>query len=75
MDRITFEHDRVVARPRDGERGRESRDTASGDDELHIRKLQDLHRCSPRNQEPGLRRKSDEIQAVRSFTTSASSLR
>ena len=39
MDEITLEHDRVVARPRDGERGRESRDAASGDDEPHMSKL------------------------------------
>jgi hypothetical protein len=39
IDKITFEHDRVVARPRDGERSRESRYAASGDDELHTRKL------------------------------------
>jgi hypothetical protein len=35
---ITFEHDRVVARPREGERGCESRYAAPGDDELHTRK-------------------------------------
>ncbi len=34
-DEITFEDDRVVARPGDGERSRESRNPASGDDEPH----------------------------------------
>jgi hypothetical protein len=36
MDRITFEHDGVVSRPRESERGRESRDATPGDDELHV---------------------------------------
>ncbi len=35
IDEIAFEHDRVVARPREGQRGRESCDTTPGDDELH----------------------------------------
>ena len=39
IDKIAFEHDRVVARTREGERGRKSRDTTPGDDELHNGKL------------------------------------
>ncbi|MEA2479483.1 MAG: hypothetical protein QOJ07_1405, partial [Thermoleophilaceae bacterium] len=35
MDGITFEDDRVVARPGSGERGRQPGDAACGDDELH----------------------------------------
>jgi hypothetical protein len=39
MDKVTFEDDRLVAGPRDGERSCESRDAAPGDDELHRCKL------------------------------------
>ena len=39
MDGITLEHDRVVARPCEGERCREPRDATSGYDELHMLKV------------------------------------
>jgi hypothetical protein len=39
VDKVTLEHDRVVARPRHGKRSREPRNPAPGDDELHLRKL------------------------------------
>ena len=39
MDKIPLEDDRLVARPDNGERSRESRDAASCDDELHTSKL------------------------------------
>jgi hypothetical protein len=39
IDGIPLEHDRVMTRSRDGQRGREPRDAASGDDELHVRKV------------------------------------
>lgn len=39
VEGIPLEDDRVVARPRHGERSREPRDAASSDNELHLRKL------------------------------------
>jgi hypothetical protein len=39
LDSIPFEDNRLVARPRHGERSREPRDPASGDDELYLRNL------------------------------------
>jgi MOSC domain-containing protein YiiM len=41
IDKVTLEDDRMVSRPRDGERGRESRDAASSHDEPHAAKLSD----------------------------------
>jgi len=51
MDHITFEDDRVVSRPGEGERSRKSCDTAAGDDELHGRKLSS-HRDSGKRLSP-----------------------
>jgi hypothetical protein len=39
IDNVALEHDRVVARPREPERSRESRDATPSNDELHLRKL------------------------------------
>jgi hypothetical protein len=38
-DTVTFEDDRLMARPGHGQRRREPRDAAAGDDELHTSKL------------------------------------
>ena len=35
LDGVALDDHRLVARPRDGQRGREPRHPASGDDELH----------------------------------------
>jgi hypothetical protein len=39
MDRVAFEDDHLMARAGDGERRRKAGDAASGDDELHLRKV------------------------------------
>ena len=39
IDKVTLEHNRTMARPGDGKRSRETRNAATSDDELHMRKL------------------------------------
>lgn len=41
LGHVTLEDNRVVSRPGDGQRSRESCDAASGDDKLHMAKLSD----------------------------------
>ncbi len=51
LDNVTFDDNRIVSRPGDRERSRESRDAASSHDEPHAAKLSDRrarhHACVP----------------------------